>query len=219
VDQNKSSFGTGAEGGGRPDRPLGRGLEDISHLFQSARSGEAAANEPPAGSSPQSSPQRATPQRGSRASAVLLGPRTALTRDQLAPLLKEFHGALEEGLTSIDSEIACPPCGEIDLLGLSRSNQLTIIDFDTNADEGLLIRGIGHVEWVTRNISIIRRLYPGQTINYSLPPALILVAPQFSPGLRSVARQVTRPTIKWVRYSALESTAGLGVFFERVEGE
>jgi len=143
----------------------------------------------------------------------------SLTRDQFAPLLKRFSSALEEGLTSIDSEIACPPYGQIDLLGLSRSNQLTIIDFTTNADEGLLIRGIGQVDWVTRNMQIIRRLYPSYTIDYSLPVALMLVAPQFSPALRSVARQVLRPTIKWVKYYVLESSVGLGMFFERIEGE
>ena len=205
--------GTGAEGGGRLDRPLGRGLEDISHLFQSGCRGEAMANEHPSGGSPH---HAAT---SSPAGALLLRRRMSLTRDQFAPLLKEFHGALEEGLTSIDSEIACPPCGRIDLLGLSRSNQLTIIAFNTNADEGLLIRGLGHVDWVTRNMPIIRRLYPSHTIDYSLPPALMLVAPQFSPALRSVARQVRCPTIKWIRYCALESSVGLGIFFERIEGE
>ena len=215
MDQNQTGIGTSGEGSGRVDRPLGRGLEDISHLFLSARSGGAAANEDPSGSSPQCT----TSPRGSGLGAVLLGPRASLTRDQLFPLLKQFHRALEEGLTFIDSEIACPPCGTIDLLGLSRSNQLTIIDFDMNANDGLLIRGIGHVDWVTRNMPIIRRLYPGQTINDNLPPALMLVAPQFSPGLRGVARQVARPSIKWVRYYALESSVGLGIFFERLEGD
>ena len=215
MDQNTTGFGAGSEGGGRLDRPLGRGLEDISHLFQSGRNSETAANHHPPGSSP----QRATAPQGSRAVAVLLGSKTSLTRDQLASRLKEYHGALEDGLTSIDSEIACPPCGEIDLLGLSRSNQLTVIDFDTNADERLLIRGIGHVDWVARNMPIIRRLYPGHAINYSLPAALMLVAPQFSPMLRSAARQVTHPTIKLVRYYALESSDGIGILFERIERE
>jgi len=205
--------GTGAEGGGRLDKPLGRGLEDISHLFRSGARSEATPNE----HSSCGSPQHAST--SSPAGGVLLERRMSLTRDQLAPLLKQFHGALEEGLTSIDSEIACPPCGQIDLLGLSRSNQLTVIDFNTNADEGLLIRGIDHVDWVTRNMPIIRRLYPSYTINYSLPAALMLVAPQFSRALRSVARQILCPTIKWVRYCALESSGGLGIFFERIERE
>ena len=49
--------------------------------------------------------------------------------------------------------------------------------------------------------------------------SIMLVAPQFSPALRSVARQVLRPTIKWVKYYVLESSVGLGMFFERIEGE
>jgi len=96
---------------------------------------------------------------------------------------------------------------------------LIIIDFNTNADDGLLVRGIGHLDWIARHMPIIRRLYPSHTINYSLPPALMLVAPQFSPALRSVARQVLCPTIKWVRYHALESSGGIGIFFERIEGD
>jgi len=203
----------GAEGGDRFDRPLGRGLEEISHLFRPGRPSEAMGNEHPSGGSPQ---RAAT---SSPAAAVLLERRTSLTREQLTPLLRGFHGALEEGLTSIDAEIVCPPFGQIDLLGLSRSNQLTIIDFNTNADDGLLVRGIGHLDWIARNMPIIRRLYPSHTINYSLPPALMLVAPQFSPALRSAARQVLRPTIKWVRYHALESSDGIGIFFERIEAE
>ena len=43
--------GTSPEGGGRLDKPLGRGLEDISHLFQLGRRGEATANEHPSGGS------------------------------------------------------------------------------------------------------------------------------------------------------------------------
>ena len=203
---------TGAEGGGRLDKPLGRGLEEISHLFQSGRRSEAMVNEHQSAGLPQTATL-------SPAKAVLLGGRISITRDRFAPLLKQFHGALEEGLTAIDSKIACPSCGQIDLLGLSRSNQLTIIDFSTNADDGLLIRGIGHLDWIARNLPIIRHLYPSHTINYSLPPALMLVAPQFSPALRSAARQVLHPTIKWVRYHALESSGGIGIFFERIEGE
>jgi hypothetical protein len=215
LDQDRTGFGTGAGDGGRQDRPLGRGLGDISHLFRSGGSSEAAGNGPLRNIAL----QRTTPPRGSRTDAVLLGARAPLTRDQLAALLTDFTGALDDGLTSIDSALPCPPCGEIDLLALSRAQQLTIIDFDTTGGEGLLLRGLGHHDWATRNLPIIRRLYPGRAIDFSLPPALMLVAPQFSPLLRSAARQVTRPVIKWVRYYALESAAGLGVFFERLESD
>lgn len=208
MDQNTTGSGTGADEGGRQDRPLGRGLGDISHLFRSA-------NGPPR--SP--APPRAMTFRGSRTEGARLVTRTLLSRDELATLLKEFVGALEEGLTAIDSALPCPPWGEIDLLGLSRARQLTVIDFDATGEEGLLLRGLAHEDWVTRNLPIIRRLYPERSIDYSLPPALMLVAPQFSPPLKSAARQVTRPTIKWVRYCALDSSAGLGISFERLEGD
>jgi len=211
LDQNT----TGADDGSRQDRPLGRGLEDISHLFRSGGSGEAAGNGPLRNMAL----PRTTPSRGSRTNAVLLGARTALTRDQLADLLREFVSALDHGLTLIDSAVPCPPCGEIDMLGLSRAQQLTVIDFDTTGGEGLLLRGLGHHDWVARNLPIIGRLYPGRAIDFNLPPALMLVAPQFSPLLRSAARQVTRPVIKWVRYCALESAAGLGILFERLESD
>src|SRR5262249_56037975 len=97
------------------------------------------------------------------------------------------------------------PFGQIDLLGLSRSNQLTIIDFNTNADDGLLVRGIGHLDWIARNMPIIRRLYPSHTINYNLPPALMLIAPQFSPTLRSTAPHLLPPPTKSVPHPTPES--------------
>jgi hypothetical protein len=213
VDQNTTGFGAGAEDKGRQDSPLGRGLGDISHLFRPGGSGEGAGN------GPLRNIALRPPPRGLRTNAVLLGAPAALTRDQLGALLQEFAGALDDGLTPIDSALPCPPRGEIDLLGLSRAQQLTVIDFDPTGGEGLLLRGLGHQDWVARNLPIIRRLYPGQAINFSLPPALMLVAPQFSPLLRSAARQLTRPVIKWVRYCALESAGGLGIFFERLESD
>jgi hypothetical protein len=70
---------TGAEGGGRLDKPLGRGLEEISHLFRSGIRSEATANEHPPGGSP---PYAAT---SSPAGLVLLERRMPLTRDQFTP--------------------------------------------------------------------------------------------------------------------------------------
>jgi hypothetical protein len=189
-------------------------LGDVSRLFRPAASGEATT----AGASRGTTPPGATPARAPRTNGARLATRTLLSRDELAALLKEFVGALEEGLTAIDSALPCPPCGEIDLLGLSPAHQLTIIDFDTTGGEALLLRGLGHHDWVTRSLPILRRLYSERPIDYSLPPALMLVAPQFSPPLKCAARQVTRPIIKWVRYCAHESSAGLEILFERLQG-
>lgn len=212
MDQNKTGVWTSGQGIGRTDKPLGRGLENVSHLFLSSRTDEAAAGEPTSGRSP----ERANRQPRSGVGTVLLRTCTSVTKDQLASMLRGLEGALEDGMRGIDASIPCHPCGEIDLLALDRANQLTIIDFDTTSNDGLLLRGIGHFDWVVCNIPNVRRMYPGQVINFSLPPRLFLVAPQFSPLLRSAARQIGRPQINWVRYHVADVSGGLGILFEHV---
>jgi hypothetical protein len=142
-----------------------------------------------------------------------------VTRDQLAVILRDVTSDLAEGLRGIDANIPCPPCGEIDLLALTRGDQLTIVDFDTTPNDGLLLRGMGHFDWILRNILNVRRMYSGQPIDFSHAPRLFLVAPQFSPLLRSVARQIARPQIDWVKYHVVDVSGGLGIFFERVVAE
>jgi hypothetical protein len=194
TDQNETGGSAGA-----PDRPLGRGLEEVSHLFLSHRTGE-------------------SPAPRARAGITVL--RSApITRDRLASILMECDGALEEGLRPIDAKVPCPPCGEIDLLALDRASRLTIIDFETTFNDGLLLRGLGHFDWLVRNMPNVQRMYRGQALNVSLPPRLVLLAPQFSALLRSVARQITRPPIDWVRYHTVDASGGPGVLFEPVAGE
>ena len=195
-------------------RPLGRGLEDVSHLFLSHQTGEASPAERPAIRSPE--PALSPP--GSRASVTVL--RAApVTREALAAILMDCDGGLEEGLRAIDARIPCPPCGEIDLLAVDRTSRVTIIDFETTVNDGVLARGIGHLDWVVRNLPTVQRMHPAQALDASLPPRLFLLAPQFSPLLRRVARQVTRPHIHWIRYHTVEAPGGPGILFEPVVGE
>jgi hypothetical protein len=149
----------------------------------------------------------------------LLHPAAQFTREQVAAVLKEFGGALEEGLRAIDADIPCPPCGEIDLLAIDRANQFTIIDFDTSSSDELLLRGLGHFDWVVGNLPNVRRMFRGQVINFSLEPRLVLLAPQFSSRVRCVARQIPRPRIDWVRYHFVQMPGRPGIFFEPLAAE
>ena len=133
--------------------------------------------------------------------------------------MREFAGALEDGLKGIDAGIPCAPCGEIDLLAIDRAGQLTIIDFDTTSGDELLIRGLGHLDWVVRNVPNLRRMFRGQAINFSLPPRLFLLAPQFSSRVRCVARQITSLQIDWVRYHLVETPGRAGILFEPLSAE
>jgi hypothetical protein len=206
--------GGGAAGVGRSDRPLGRGLEDVSHVFLSPKTDEG-------GTDPSGAwrPERPIPREESAPSTLLLRPAAQVTREQIAAALKEFGGALEEGLRGIDAEISCAPYGEIDLLAIDRANQLTIIDFETTSSDELLMRGLGHFDWVVRNLLNLRRMFRGQAINFSLEPRLFLLAPQFSSRVSCVARQLPRPRIDWVRYHFVETPGRPGIFFEPLARE
>lgn len=206
--------GPSAAGAGRSDRPLGRGLEDVSHVFLSQKAAEGGAD-PNGGWRA----ERPFPRQESAPGAILLRPAAQVTREQVAAALKEFDGALEEGLRGIDFEIPCPPCGEIDLIAIDRANQLAIMDFDTTSNDELLLRGLSHFDWVVRNLPIVRRMYRGQAINFSQEPRLILLAPQFSSRVGRVARQIPRPRIDWVRYQFMETPGRPGIFFEPLAAE
>ena len=211
---DQPSPGGGAAGVGRPDRPLGRGLEDVSHVFLSQKADDE-------GTDPSRGwrAERPFPRQGSAPSTLLLRPAAQVTREQIAAALKEFGGALEEGLRGIDAEISCAPCGEIDLLAIDRANQLTIIDFEMTSSDELLIRGLGHFDWVVGNLLNVRRMFRGQAINFSVEPRLVLLAPQFSSRVSCVARQIPRPRIEWVRYHCVETPGRPGIFFEPLAAE
>lgn len=205
MDHNDSADAKGSHGA-----PLGRGLEHVSHLFLSPRTADTPAPSP----EPESSPPA-----GPRQSAVVLRP-VQLTRDRLAAVLPlDWSGALEEGLRTIDARIPCHPCGEIDVLAVDRTSKLTIIDFDTTVNDGLLLRGLGHFDWAVRNAQNIQRMCPAQTFDSALPPRLVLLAPQFSTVLRRVMRQLTHPQIQGVRYHAVDTPGGVGMLFEAVSGD
>jgi hypothetical protein len=198
----------------QPDRPLGRGLEEVSHLFLSQR-GEQPGPEPAAGWRPERPPPRQEP----APDAVLLRAAAPLTRGQVAAALKSVEGGLESGLRVIDFEIPCAPSGEIDLLAVDRTNQLAIIDFELNAGDEILIRGLGHFDWMVANQPNVRRMFRGQVINFSLEPRLFLLAPQFSSRLRGVARQIQRPRIDWVRYTWVDVSGQPGILLEALPAE
>jgi hypothetical protein len=208
MDQNDTAGSAGEHG-----RPLGRGLADVSHLFLSRKTSETPTGDRAAAPSSESSPPP-----GGRGAGVNLRP-ASVTREGLAAILMGLDSGLEDGVRAIDARIPCHPCGEIDLLAVDRARQLTIIDFETTVNDGLLLRGLGHFDWVSRNMPIVERMYQAQAVDFSLPARLLLLAPQFSPLVRRVVRQIIRPQIHWVRYHTLDVSGGPGILFEPVVGD
>lgn len=202
-----------AEGPGAPEKPLGRGLEDVSHLFLSPPAPGMPAGR--SGMGPPSERHEARSRTG--ASVTPLQRIETVTRVQLTALLRDRNVGLEEGLTVLDDSVPCPPCGEIDLLALDRAHLLTIVDVDIAPNDELLLRGVSHVDWVVRNLPNVRRMYSGRAINFSATPRLLLLAPEFSEACARVAQAIGHTPIELVRYHVVHLPGGFGVLFERVK--
>ena len=199
----------GELGTGRAARSLGRGLDEISHLFLSNSTGGEAG--PPDSTA---SPRLPIPS-VRRAGVAVLRPGAPLMKEQLTATLRECHCALEEGMQAVAAGLSCGPYGDIDLLGLDRAHHITLIDLETTPSDGLLMRGIAHVDWVVRNLSTVQRLCEGWTIDRERPPRLMLVAPRFSPLLKSAIRQIANPAIACFTYREIELGSGTGIFIDR----
>lgn len=195
----------------RPERPLGRGLEDVARVFLTQEGA-------PQGAADLAARRviRPPPRDDTASSALLLRPAIRAGREQVSRTLRDFEGAIEEGLRVIDEKLPCGPCGEIDLLAVDRAARLSIVDFDPDSSDGLLVRGLGHLDWVAANAPNLRRMFRGQAINFSLPPRLFLLAPQFPARLTCAARGLAPLQIAWVRYHLAETPGGLGILFEAI---
>ena len=193
-------------------RALGRGLEDLSHLFLPRRPEDA----PVAGPRPAPRADAGQASAHDGAGMMLLRPAGSVTRSQVIAVIQEPRDAIEEHLHAIDSSVPCSPCGVIDVLAVDAASRLVVIDVDAFAADGLLLRGLGHMEWLVRNAGTVRRMYPGKRIDYAAPPRLILVAPRFSAAVRHAVSQIVEPEIACVRYHGVDVSGWTGVFFEPV---
>jgi hypothetical protein len=191
----------------RNEKRLARGLEDVSYLFLSQTGGEAEKkpNPPPEPTNPQPAPP---------APPMILRASSAMNRELLISLLNKNAAVLEDGLRSIDLNIPCDPYGPIDMLLLDGLDQFVIAEIDAAPNDGSFLRGIGHFDWFSRNIPVLRRMYQGRSINFSAPPRLLLIAPAFSQLLKCAARRSASPKICFFEYRAIAIPGGLGLFFE-----
>jgi hypothetical protein len=200
---------TGSQDAEQSSKPLGRGLEQISHLFLSEKSKSPRPGDTPPGRLPQPAPGGTT----------LLQPTASVSKDRLVAVLKDNPGALEDGLRVIDTFIPCYPLSDINLLALNRANQLTAIDVETGGSDALVLRGLAHCEWLKHNVPNIRRMFPQQNIVVSSQPRLFLIAPKFSAVALHAARQLSPLQIYCIRYHAYDIGGVTGISFEPITSE
>ena len=207
MDGNKSD-----EPPGKPasEKPLPRGLDQVSHLFLSSQS---SGPNPQGPGSP--APDSKTGAAPDAPLTVVLKPGEFHSREQLISLLKRQSSSVEEGLKVIDTSLPCSMLGNIDLVALNSAGQLTLIEIDERANDGLLLRGISHFDWIVRNMPIVRRMYAMHSVNYAVQPRLVLMAPDFSWEFHCATRQFPALQIQCLKYHAVGLLGGVGILFER----
>lgn len=201
----------------RSARTLGRGLEDLSPLFLSGRRPEAPA--PPAAPAAPVGAETSQRDRAAarhRSGTLLLRPTAALTRDQVVAAIQASPDAVETRLRAIDYGVPGGPDGPIDVLAFDGAGRLVVVDVDLAATGSLLVRGLDHAEWISRNLAVVRRMCPDRSVDFSERPRLILVAHDFSRALRNAVRQIAVPEVTCVRCHGLDVSGWTGIFFERI---
>jgi hypothetical protein len=194
------------------EKRLGRGLEDVSYVFLSQPSAGPSTKPPDLNASPTFvSPESAPPD-----IAFPLRPHSAVDRELLISLLKTNADVLEKNMRAIDVDVPCNPYGALDLLALDRFNHFSIINIDTAPNDNSLLLGLGCSAWIAGNSSILKRMYPGRPVDFSAPPRLFLVAPDFSPLLACAAHYIAAPKVCCFRYRAAAVADSVGILFEKV---
>ena len=189
---------------------VGRGLDQVSHLFLSHVAERAARGRSGNGSE---LPEHA---QENQALGLLLRASRAVDRERLVSLLHEQPEALKEGLKVIDADLPCETPGNVELLALDTTNRLVVIDVEDKPNDSLLLRGMGHLDWVVGNTALLRRIYSDHLINFSLQPQLFLVAPDFSPLFRFAIRHMRSLQIQCIKYDTVVLPAGIGIFCEHL---
>lgn len=194
-----------------PDRRPARGVEDVVHLFLTQPPGHAtissAAGEVPSASGRQ-------PAVHSDPVVAVACPAAALGKDEILQLLNANTAALESGLRAIDRAVPCGPSRTIDLLAVDGLSRLVVIALEAAPYDGMLLRAISEYDWIVGQMPILRKLYQGQVINFSAPPRILLVAPEFSRQLTCAAHRIQSPRIGCYRYRAIAVPSGTAVLFD-----
>ena len=198
----------------RAERRLARGLEDVSHLFLSQAPPVAVEKKEETGS-PESTPAPSCSEPTQGRAPILLHASSAVDKESLIALLHKNAAILEEGMHAIDVSIPCEPFGSVDILALDRLDQMVIMDVEIEPQDQLLLRGIAQFDWFERNTPILRRMYHGRVVNFSAPPRIFLIAPDFSPLLKCVAQRGTSPLVFCFGFRTVALPGGVGMFFER----
>lgn len=122
---------------------------------------------------------------------------------ELEILLKRHPDQIEKGLKIIDNQVITPK-GRFDLLGVDTDGVLAIVELKVKRDDNHLKQAINYFDWVLENSLWIGKAYPKFSIDQEAMPKIILVAPEFTDSVVTVAKYFgTFADVTLLKYSVV----------------
>jgi hypothetical protein len=107
-------------------------------------------------------------------------------KQELQKIVMEEINAIENGLTTLYSNIKIDPKTNLDLLCHDASGRLAVMQLNVVEDDNAFFEGLRCINYIDTVKPMLRAAYGKAGIDENAPPRLILLAPSFSSNLRNV---------------------------------
>ncbi len=135
------------------------------------------------------------------------------SKSQLVELLSEYYSHSDSGMNVIAKNFACGKESKIDLLGIDGDGRLKIILGDIVENDHLVLDALYQFHWVIENLQLI---FPKLSYDYSQPPEIVLISPNFSTRVKTIVRFLGSVRIDLVEFRYLELKGEKGLLLEPV---
>ncbi len=142
--------------------------------------------------------------------------RAKIDKEKLRQVILKNPRCLLPGLGFIDFQLGTQEEGVIDFLGVDKAGRLVIVDFDTEADDGILIGALSQAQWLKRNEALIKRLFFSENVDFKYPARIILVCPSFSEKLKQAVKQIVCKELHLVEFKYLVDAQEEAMIFDEV---
>lgn len=127
---------------------------------------------------------------------------------------------VEKGLTILKHQIPIAGGRRLDILAVDSAGVLVVMELKITEDDRMLPQGIEYVDWINENIDRVAEMYskPDFKIDRTMPPRLILVAPNFSQTLQKSAKYVARDlcSLSLMEYIYMKIGEKKGLFLREI---
>ncbi|MGA1794370.1 MAG: hypothetical protein ACMUIL_00810 [bacterium] len=136
-------------------------------------------------------------------------------------LIKVFAECLDEwdDWKVLDQELGSPQRGTIDILAADTEQRPYLVTIGyINIEEGL-IRCLTGYRWFKENLTILKRVFSRQEIDFDLPVNLVLIAEQVIPEASRLAQDISKVPISIFRYTCFGSKDDPLIHLEQLDGQ